>query len=48
VIVGYAIAILVGLVFPALAIVFCCGIGVYLIVPFREVVRLLFPMFMTA
>jgi hypothetical protein len=38
----YAIASLVGLAFPALAMVFCFGIGVYLIVPFREVVQLLF------
>jgi hypothetical protein len=34
--------------FPALAIVFCFGIGVCLIVPFGEVVQLLFPIFVTA
>jgi hypothetical protein len=28
--------------FPALAIMFCFGIGIYLIVPFREVAQLLF------
>jgi hypothetical protein len=42
VIVGYAIAILVGLACPALAMVLCFGIGGYLIVPFREVVQHLF------
>jgi len=34
--------------FPALAIVFCFGIGVCLIVPLGEVAQLLFPMFVTA
>jgi len=42
VIVGYLIAILVGLVFPGLAVAAYFGIAVYLVVPFREVTRLLF------
>jgi TMEM175 potassium channel family protein len=42
VLIGYAIAILVGLALPRLAVVFYLGIAVYLIVPFREVARLLF------
>jgi hypothetical protein len=35
-------AVLVGLALPRLAVVFHFGIAVYLIVPFREVARLLF------
>ena len=42
VVVGYLIAILVGLVFPGLAVAGYFGIAVYLVVPFREVARLLF------
>ncbi len=41
VIIGYAIAILIGLVLPEVAVVLYCGIAVYLIVPLREVARLL-------
>jgi uncharacterized membrane protein len=40
--ISYVIAILVGLALPGVAIVFYFGIAVYLIVPFREVARLLF------
>jgi uncharacterized membrane protein len=43
VLIGYAIAILVGLALPRLAVVFYVGIAVYMIVPFREVARLFFP-----
>ncbi len=42
VVIVYVIAILLGLVLPAVAVVFYLGIAVYLIVPFREVMRLLF------
>ena len=42
VIIGYVVAVLVGLVFPGLAVAFYFGIAVYLVVPFREVGRLLF------
>jgi uncharacterized membrane protein len=38
---GYSVAILVGLVWPAVAVVFYCVIGVVLVVPFREVWQLL-------
>jgi uncharacterized membrane protein len=41
VIVGYVFAILVGLIVPSVAIVFYFGIAVYLVVPFREVARLI-------
>ena len=41
VVIGYVIAILIGLVLPEVAVVLYCGIAVYLIVPFREVARLL-------
>jgi hypothetical protein len=40
--ISYTIAILIGLALPGLAIAFLFGIAVYLIVPFREVARLLF------
>jgi hypothetical protein len=43
VIVGYVIAILIGLAFPGLAVAAYFGIAVYLVVPFRELSRLLFP-----
>ena len=38
---GYVIAILIGLVLPVLAVALYFGIAVYLVVPFREVARLL-------
>ena len=41
VMIGYVIAILIGLVLPEVAVVLYCAIAVYLIVPFREVARLL-------
>jgi TMEM175 potassium channel family protein len=40
-VIGYVTAILIGLVLPEVAVVLYCGIAVYLIVPFREVARLL-------
>jgi TMEM175 potassium channel family protein len=43
VIVGYVIALVIGLVFPGLAVAAYFAIAVYLVVPFREVTRLLFP-----
>lgn len=42
---GYVIAILIGLLLPVVAVTFYFGIAVYLVVPFREVARLLFPAF---
>jgi TMEM175 potassium channel family protein len=42
VLIGYVVAILIGLALPRLAVVFYFGIAIYLIVPFREVARLLF------
>ena len=42
VLIGYVIAILVGLALPRLAGLFYFGIAIYLIVPFRQVARLLF------
>ena len=42
VVIGYVIAILIGLVLPRVAVALYFGIAVYLIVPFREVARLLF------
>ncbi len=42
VVIGYVVAVLVGLVFPGIAVAFYFGIAVYLVVPFREVTRLLF------
>ena len=41
VVIGYVVAILIGLVLPEVAVVLYCGIAVYLIVPFRKVARLL-------
>jgi uncharacterized membrane protein len=41
VVIGYVIAILIGLVVPEVAVVLYFGIAVYAIVPFREVARLL-------
>jgi uncharacterized membrane protein len=42
VVIGYVIAILIGLAVPVAAVALYFGIAVYLIVPFREVTRLLF------
>ena len=42
VVIGYVIAILIGLAVPGAAVALYFGITVYLIVPFREVSRLLF------
>ncbi len=42
VVIGYVIAILIGLALPELAVALYFGIAVYAIVPFREVARLLF------
>jgi hypothetical protein len=42
VVTGYVIAILIGLLLPVVAVAFYFGIAVYLVVPFREVARLLF------
>ena len=42
VVIGYVIAILIGLVLPVLAVALYFGIAVYLVVPFRETARLLF------
>ena len=41
VIIGYVIAILIGLWLPALAVALYLGIAVYLVMPFREAARLL-------
>ena len=40
---AYVIAILIGIAFPVLAVCVYLGIAVYLVVPFREVRRLLVP-----
>ena len=42
-VIGYVIAILIGLPFPRAAIAVYLGLAVYLVVPFRDVARLLFP-----
>ena len=42
VVIGYVIAILIGLLVPLAAVALYFGIAVYLIVPFRQVARLLF------
>ena len=42
VVIGYVIAILIGLAAPQAAVALYFGLAVYLIVPFREVARLLF------
>ena len=42
VIIGYAVTILVGLVLPGLAVAFYFALGLYLVVPFREVAALVF------
>jgi uncharacterized membrane protein len=41
VVIGYAIAILLGLALPVLAVALYLGLAVYVVVPFREVARLL-------
>jgi uncharacterized membrane protein len=41
VVIGYVIAILIGLAVPRLAVALYLGIGVYLVVPFREAARIL-------
>ena len=41
-VIGYVIAILIGLLVPLAAVALYFGIAVYLIVPFRQVARLLF------
>ena len=42
VVIGYVIAILIGLAAPVAAVALYFGLAVYLVVPFREVSRLLF------
>ena len=42
VVIGYVIAILFGLIAPFAAVAFYLGLAVYLVVPFRQVGRLLF------
>jgi hypothetical protein len=41
VVIGYVIAILIGLALPVVAVVLYFGIAVYLVVPFREAARVL-------
>jgi uncharacterized membrane protein len=41
VLIGYAIAIIIGLLLPVLAMALYAGIAVYLVVPFREATRVL-------
>ena len=42
VVIGYVIAIFVGLALPVVAVVLYFGLAVYLVVPFREAARVLF------
>ena len=42
VVIGYVAAILIGLLWPGVAVAFYFGIAIYLVVPFRQVARLLF------
>jgi uncharacterized membrane protein len=42
VLIGYLLAVAIGLVLPRLAVVLYFGLAIYLVVPFREVGRLLF------
>ena len=37
---AYSVALLVGLVLPTVAVVAYCVLGIYLVVPFRDVMRL--------
>ncbi len=41
-VIGYVIAILIGLALPVLAVALCFGFAVYLVMPFRQVTRVLF------
>jgi hypothetical protein len=41
VVIGYVIAILIGLALPVAAVALYFGIAVYLVVPFRETARVL-------
>ena len=41
VVIGYVIAILIGLLLPTLAVAFYFGLAAYLVVPFRETARVL-------
>jgi TMEM175 potassium channel family protein len=41
-VIGYVLAIIIGLLLPAVAVAVYSAIAVYLVVPFREVARLLF------
>ena len=41
VVIGYVIAILIGLALPVVAIALYFGVAVYLVVPFREAARVL-------
>lgn len=43
VVIGYGVAILVGLALPTVAVALYCVIALYLVVPLRTVVRTLFP-----
>jgi hypothetical protein len=42
VLIGYVVAILLGLAVPTVAVVFYFALAIYLIVPFRQVARLIF------
>jgi hypothetical protein len=42
VVIGYVIAIIIGLLLPGAAVALYFAIVIYLVVPFREVARLLF------
>jgi hypothetical protein len=42
VVIGYVITIGIGLALPLLAVALCFGLAIYLVLPFREVRRLLF------
>ena len=42
VVLGYVIAIIIGLLLPAVAVALYLSIAVYLVVPFREAARVLF------
>ena len=42
VVIGYVLAIVIGLLLPGVAVALYFGIAIYLIVPFREVAQLLF------
>jgi uncharacterized membrane protein len=40
---AYVVAIVLGLAFPTVAVALYCALAIYLVVPFRELQRLLFP-----